>query len=593
MSKPGTTSISPLLRTCSSLYTRLTRLERLALSLDPFEEELEDPVEGIRDIFLLGTPLVSLYNLLPPHYPRIKLDSEVFADDEHSRRLSVALFATNASQFLRCERFNWDDLKSGDGLQKAAQAVHLILDKCSEAGQAIEFVEIEHMTDNSRILGPPTRLLEQWEDWVRQTIQSEREYVEQIGVLEEYSMDPEIRASLGKEIVDYVFPRNFFTFMRKFCIRMESTRTLPWWEQCWGRLFTGYAEDIGILYKIYCVNRILAQEKLQELKNSSLEFPKGHVTLLLDAPFKHLTAYLKRLETLIFLSASLEHPHHLVLVDARDAIERKLDSVAAAQEEAVTEQKVESLQTRIVDWKGLNPTNPSELGGFLHEGQLLVRKNDVFQLLYVFLFQQILMYCDEVLPEPSRRGKRKLSSASISNASDEAVVPRKLNIKGCIRTSRITKIRTSTMERMEGSRSKLYSVVTLVAGHETLALICQTAAQMSEWHRSLDYALESTMTIAITSPHPGSGPDNTPTAKALARVHLDDGTFMIALIHPVQFDELVTTIERRLRRLGRIRTRDTSVGMKAGDGSTVPITSGDDCGGLFSTDNVTELYVQS
>ncbi|KAL0060407.1 Guanine nucleotide exchange factor for Cdc42p [Marasmius tenuissimus] len=578
MSKPDTTSISPLLRTCSSLYTRLTRLERLELSLDPFEEELEDPVEGIRDIFLLGTPLVSLYNLLPPHYPRIKLDLEVFADDEHSRRLSVALFAMNASQFLHCERFNWDDLKSDDGLQKAAQAVHLILDKCSEAGQAIEFVEIEHMTDNSRILGPPTRLLEQWEDWVRQTIQSEREYVEQIGVLEEYSMDPEIRASLGKEIVDYVFPRNFFTFMRKFCIRMESTRTLPWWEQCWGRLFTGYAEDIGILYKIYCVNRILAQEKLQELKNSSLEFSKGHVTLLLDAPFKHLTAYLKRLE-------------HWSMPETQSS--RKLDSVAAAQEEAVTEQKVESLQTRIVDWKGLNPTNPSELGGFLHEGQLLVRKNDVFQLLYVFLFQQILMYCDEVLPEPSRKGKRKLSSASISNASDEAVVSRKLNIKGCIRTSRITKIRTSTMERMEGTRSKLYSVVTLVAGYETLALICQTAAQMSEWHRSLDYALESTTTIDITSPHPGFGPNNTPMAKALARVHLDDGTFMIALVHPVQFGELVTTIERRLRRLGRIRTRDTLVGMKAGDGSTVPITPGDDCGGLFSTDNVTELYVQS
>ncbi|KAL0067244.1 Guanine nucleotide exchange factor for Cdc42p [Marasmius tenuissimus] len=581
MSKPDTTSISPLLRTCSSLYTRLTRLERLELSLDPFEEELEDPVEGIRDIFLLGTPLVSLYNLLPPHYPRIKLDLEVFADDEHSRRLSVALFAMNASQFLHCERFNWDDLKSDDGLQKAAQAVHLILDKCSEAGQAIEFVEIEHMTDNSRILGPPTRLLEQWEDWVRQTIQSEREYVEQIGVLEEYSMDPEIRASLGKEIVDYVFPRNFFTFMRKFSYSDGVYQN-----------FT-MAEDIGILYKIYCVNRILAQEKLQELKNSSLEFSKGHVTLLLDAPFKHLTAYLKRLETLISLSASLEHPHHLALVDARDAIERKLDSVAAAQEEAVTEQKVESLQTRIVDWKGLNPTNPSELGGFLHEGQLLVRKNDVFQLLYVFLFQQILMYCDEVLPEPSRKGKRKLSSASISNASDEAVVSRKLNIKGCIRTSRITKIRTSTMERMEGTRSKLYSVVTLVAGYETLALICQTAAQMSEWHRSLDYALESTTTIDITSPHPGFGPNNTPMAKALARVHLDDGTFMIALVHPVQFGELVTTIERRLRRLGRIRTRDTLVGMKAGDGSTVPITPGDDCGGLSSTDNVTELYVQS
>ena len=113
------------LRACSSLYTRLMQWDRLVLSLElPAEEEPDDPLTNIRDLFLLGTPLVSIYNLLPPHYPRIKLDLEILAEDEHSRRLSVALFAMNTEQFLHSDPFSWDDLSCDDGLQKVSWFLH-------------------------------------------------------------------------------------------------------------------------------------------------------------------------------------------------------------------------------------------------------------------------------------------------------------------------------------------------------------------------------------------------------------------------------------------------------------------------------------
>ncbi|KAL0573436.1 Guanine nucleotide exchange factor for Cdc42p [Marasmius crinis-equi] len=593
---------------CSSLCNRLRQLDPsrlgLAVSLRILSEESEDPVTGIRNLFLFGTSLVSIYNLLPLHYPRIKLDLEVFADDEHTRRFAVALFAMNAEQFLQCARFSYDDLKSEAGLQKAVQAVHLILDKCSEAGQVV----VKQEYPGELVAVSPTRSQEQWDAWVKHTIELERQYIQQIGMLEEYSKHPVISDTLGEEIIDYVFPRKFFTFIRKFYIRMECTQSLPWQEQRWGRIFTSYV--LGGNIQVSFIAEIYA-DKHQQVAGLKLSDP--FVAKLLDTPFKHLSDYLKGLEALVPLSVSLEHPHHAALLDAQCAVEEKLESIVAAQNEAMTEQKLESLKRRIIDWKGLDPNNPSEFGLFLFEDQLLVRRNDVLQSLSVFLFQDALIYCDEMLPEPSRRGKRKLSSASISNPG-ETTTENKLNVKGWVRTSRITAIKTSTMERPEGtfvavykytrnptlvagnlgSRSKVYSVLTLVTSHETVALACKSMTQMRDWHQLLNRARASGTTIVLTNnpPESTSSPVSS-TIKALAKVHLDDSTFMIALSYPVEFGELITTIERKVRRLGMFREADSnlSVRMRNGDGSMIPVTSSKDLRDLFSQEVVMELHV--
>ncbi|KAG7093954.1 hypothetical protein E1B28_007587 [Marasmius oreades] len=586
----------------SSLCHRLLSLN--LVSLPEFATFEDDPVTGIRDTFSLGTPLVTLYNLLPPHYPRINLDLEVFTGDEHCRRLAVALFSMNVEQFLHCERFSYNDLQDMDGLRKAALAVHLILDKCSEAGLlAIARYPYprELLPSVSQI--QPTRSEEQWNEWVEQTVTFEREYIEHIALLEGCSKALAINNVLDQKIIDHVLPKKFFTFTRKMCVRMECTRALPWQQQCWGRLFTGYAEDIGIMYRIYCVNTILARERLLSailevsgLKVTDLRLSNVSIAQLLETPFRHLSQYVKQLEALIPISASIAHSHHTTLVVARDMIRRKLHSIVTAQEEATTKQKLASLKLRILDWKGLDPSNPSEFGFLLCEDQLLLRKNGVLRTLWIFLFRNILIYCDETLPEPgnsSRRGKRKLSTATVApSPAKDSTTETNLDMKGYIHIARIKDISTSTMIRTEESRLRVYNALLLSTDIETIALAYPSKTQMHEWHQMLEGARSASTPMSMAS------------VKALAKVYLDDvsSTFMIALSYPVRYDDLMANIEMKMRRLGFLQTqsdqsqyqRHLVVDRVAGNGLLVRVTSNndDDIVEAFFPGSITELHVQ-
>ncbi|KAF9269059.1 hypothetical protein L218DRAFT_983692 [Marasmius fiardii PR-910] len=607
--------------TPSSFSFLCHRLSTLNLALPELTAFEENPVVGIRDAFSLGTPLVTIYNLLPLHYPRINIDLEVLNDDDHSRRLAVALFAMNVEQFLGCERFSYDDLQSIGGLHKAVLAVHSILDKCSEVGTIV----VKH-AHSGQFTMPSImshiHLEEKWIDWVKQTISSERQYIKHIGLLEAYSKALIAHDALDEDIINHVFPQKFFTFTRKMCVRMECTSTLPWQEQCWGRLFTDYTEDIGIMYRIYCVNRIVAQERLlaaiQQISSTEIPetLPNMSIAQLLDIPYVHLLEYAKQLEVFIPISASVAHPHHTTLVAARDTIHRKLHGIVIAQEEATTQQKLESLKRRITDWKGLNPTNTSKFGAHLCEDQLLLRKNGVLQTLWIFLFRNLLIYCDEALPllEPSSlrhgRGRRKLSSATAapSSAKDDKTEIN-LDIKGYIHIAQIRDIGTSTIVRTEGSELREYNALTLTSSKgtdlETIALVYRSERHMRKWHRLLESARStSTPRSVATSIKALARSTSTPmpittSVKTLAKVHLDDvkSTFMIALSYPVKYDDLMASIEMKMRRLGLLQDqnqRHLVVSRVAGNGSLVRLTSDNDAGQVewFSPGSVTELYAR-
>ncbi|EEB95652.1 hypothetical protein MPER_05339 [Moniliophthora perniciosa FA553] len=105
---------------------------------------------------------------------------------------------------------------------------------------------------------------------------------------------------------------------------MDCIAEQPWLEQRWDRFFKKTRVDLGITYRIYCVNRILASETLDSLE---LDNVPGHAVsresfiALLDAPLGHLSEYSKNLKTLISVSAEVHHPYHEELLASHDILD--------------------------------------------------------------------------------------------------------------------------------------------------------------------------------------------------------------------------------------------------------------------------------
>uniref|UniRef100_A0A0W0FY16 PH domain-containing protein n=1 Tax=Moniliophthora roreri TaxID=221103 RepID=A0A0W0FY16_MONRR len=600
-SPTSTIAATPLstYETCAALYLRLRSLRVYSALQDLYD----DPVACIRNLFLSGTPLTFIYNLLPPHYPRINLDIEVLSHDDHSKRLAVALFALHVNQFLRCEMFTYEELSHEEGLHKAVDAVHLILDKVYDSG--LPLVEPDH--ENTPVPLSPylsnfakssMSAEDKWMDCVRQMIVCEHKYLNKIELLKQYTRTLVERQVLSEELAERVFTKKTFTFMRKHLTQMDCIAEQPWLEQRWDRFFKKTKIDLGITYRIYCVNRILASETLDNIKLDNVKVPGYAVSresfiALLDAPLDHLSEYSANLKALISVSAEVYHPYHEELLASRDTLNFK--GVFVAVREAKTGLVCRRLEGLISNW---NDMSVHTLGLFVREEELLVRKHDVFQRLNVFLFDNILFYCDEELPEPlvtSRKGKRKLSSASARSEISETSSATSLHIKGHIICSNIQHIERSEMER-NGSQ---YYALTIIDGSEGICLVCQAEDQMQSWLSALENCRQTYVPGTLAS-LPDHGQPKSPDATAsvggagLVKVHIHGNSFMFNASSLGKYQDLAENIARKMRRLGGtlLDDRRPIVKVLAPDRTFVTITPASNLPELFSQGSTVHLYVE-
>jgi cell division control protein 24 len=99
-------------------------------------------------------------------------------------------------------------------------------------------------------------------------------------------------------------------------------------------------------------------------------------------------------------SSPTEYPLYDDLVEGSAAAKRVTDKINEAQRRAENIQTVQTLQTRVEDWKGHHLGN---FGDLLLDDIFLVTKSEVDREYHVFLFEKIILCCKEAVVIPSKK----------------------------------------------------------------------------------------------------------------------------------------------------------------------------------------------
>ncbi|KAF5355349.1 hypothetical protein D9758_006095 [Tetrapyrgos nigripes] len=646
------TSTDNLRASCAALRSNLLSLKNFASRYLYELLDADDPKLSIQTLCRSALPLCYLFNLLPEQFfPKIDVDLE--ATDEHSRSIAIALFAMNAKRVLGCQYFTLGEILHEDteGLQKAVNAlsaiIHLLPDSEFDRGTTPSpsnpAISVSGSTAHPASSDFTDTLNETiWKNRVRTMLNSERRYVKAVEVIERYSVAlREHGPESIQETVAHVFPKKFFTFIRKFCIQLECTAQLPPQNQRWGRLFADTAMDIQILYKIYCVNRILAETKLHEQDTRLLQMQahpssSSSITQLLDRPLEHLSDYEYFFDALVAASDS-DNAHYEELLTGRAIIKATVAGVHFAQKQTKTQEIIEMLKSRVSDWKDLII---DDAGFFDRRGTFLVRINEGAPLYSEFyLFEkELVFFHDRLTTTTSRVGGRRKTVSSTINPSAK---PMPLNLTCHVPATQVESI-TLSFQSNGGSFSRAYSEdiisspsiyeLAISSRSDTLAVMFQGQDRAKLWQTSIERcrteALAHEAKSGSPSPSqfnaqlakshamaPGLSPDKQPHPEVLdisdvsptkdrfaaisnekriiVRLNLGNSDFHIHVDLPVTYEELMMRIWWKLKLCrGRMQFDYPTVSYLDVDGREEVITPKKDLTSIFSQGPPTVLYVR-
>ncbi|KAF9078235.1 hypothetical protein BDP27DRAFT_1311016 [Rhodocollybia butyracea] len=555
-----------LYKDCVSLQSRLFSLPGFALYSDLLD--LADPIDCIHRLFILGIPLCHLWNLLPSRkFPKIELDFTL--GQEYTRRFAIAQFASSVHLVFRSDHFNIDDLLTSEtnaGFDKAVRALSVVLD---------ELRSNEYKGPSHANLKEPTSIDDEAYSIVAHLLQSERNHVAEMELLEKFCSILADIGTLDAKTLSLVFPKKLFIFARKFRIRLECVAQMPWKEQNWGAPFIAHAMDIAMNLRIHCVNWILVKPALAGLDMESLQIPDFTATpvsveALVSKPLHHLFEYQLILGDLMRISAATNHKHHEELNLGIASIQQVMDRIMNAQREAVSNQTIQTLQTRIANWRDLDA---NKLGQLIIEGSLLTRRNNILQNFDVFLFEKFLLLCSETLPPPasSRLGRRKVSSASIPPSRGNM-----LYIEHYFTTRDISIISQSQFYRAQNDSIRKYFELVLAIGTDVISLLYLTEHDMQEWHDKPFHTRRKlsmgTLTNLENGPLPKSIASLTSAEySAFVKLYFGGNIFVLSIPLPVRFEELMERIDKKLRHFPGWSREMRNVSHTDADGHTIII----------------------
>ncbi|KAJ4473653.1 hypothetical protein J3R30DRAFT_3707582 [Lentinula aciculospora] len=606
-------------RNCLDLQTRLLSLPGFAIYSEALLDS-PDPVVCIRQVFRSGIPLCHLFNLLPTRlYPRIDLDLATLHNESYAQRLAIAQFALRVHHAFKCDHFTLSDILLSEltsGFDKVLNAVSIVVDHLSltEVSQGPKSLKHYHSSSSNRLLPQNNDCSGKIND----LLTSERNYVAKMETLKNFSNALAATEILDSESISLIFPKKMFVFARKFRIQLECIAQLPMEDQDWGTPFVSHAMDLTMNLRIHCVNWILLKPALADFDMGSLQIPgfqatSESVNTLVSAPLERLSYYHKFLEKFISLSASTNHKNLKEQRLGVTCIQQVMDTIQKAQKKATSDQVCETLKTRIADWQGLSIDS---LGQLILEDHLLTRRNDILQNFHVFLFENALMLCDEILPplptNNSRIGRRRVSSVSTPPSKDNT-----LYIKDHISIRAITNASRTEFRRLQDDGLRLFFELTLFMGGHVLSLLYPDHDDMQRWFyelqpvqqrkeetkhkgingsQSQDVVRPSTRLNIPTQRKRASSYSGTLTdiengplpesllslplivhRSAFVKLHFGGNSFVLLVPLPVEFEDLLDRIDKKLRFLpewtleGTIITHTSANGHVVSIGPTTPL----------------------
>ncbi|KAI0066248.1 hypothetical protein BV25DRAFT_1975938 [Artomyces pyxidatus] len=509
-----------LYQQCSSLRSRLLRIHGFdrffAIAAPPDSSRRStDPVTQLWDCFSLGTPLCYLFNLLPPPVQPIPIETDpnmipdIHAD--RTKKRAIALFAMQVKQLDHAEQFTVTDLwdrNSTDGFVKVINTVTHLVDRLPEDVSAplspsttlASHDSIDTLVPDTPSIPVPANAQEAARNnIVRELVETERKYVQDLEVMQKYSNSLSQSSTIDQDTIHLLFPNlnKLLNFQRKFLIRLEGTAEMAWTDQRWGLLFTDNEEEFAV-YEPYCANytnasELMIMEEQNLMKFSHLINAKSELPAFLIKPVQRICKYPLLLDSLLKASSPAEYPHYDELKAGSAAAKRITDKINEAQRRAENVQTVQSLATRVDDWKG---HHVSQFGELLLDDIFMVTKSEVDREYHVFLFERIILCCKEApAVGPNKKVGKSNSILKKPQGAPAATPPppgsskkrtTPLLLKGRIYLNNVTEAKSTS-----GGGS--YSVQIWWKGDDDLeffTLRCRNEEQVRQWETQVKRLIE-------------------------------------------------------------------------------------------------------
>lgn len=392
---------------------------------------------------------MTIYNSLQPAEPLV-IDEEKTPPPKRAKMAAFKFVQACLKdlQLLPGECFVISDLFGNDttGFVKVTQVINIVLDQAEEKGLLLEADHAgENGTEPSSTPAPAGKLSYR-EHVVRELVDTERKYVQDLENLHDLKKIIEEKGVIPGDVVHDIFLNinAILDFQRRFLIKIETTNSKPEAEQKWGASFKDYEDAFGI-YQPFIANQRKAADiaKREFDKISQADHPVVVDFNTLDGfllkPMQRLVKYpmlLKDLrdktgaddETKADLTSGIESSNK-VLGRANAAVDKELRSEA-----------LQELIVRVDDWK---QHQVDQFGDLLLHGVFTVvtGKSDVEKEYTIYLFERILLCCKEINPNKKQKDKLKLDKkAPDKRATTGSYKGSKLQLKGRIFMTNVTDV---------------------------------------------------------------------------------------------------------------------------------------------------------
>ncbi|CAK7262620.1 Guanine nucleotide exchange factor for Cdc42p [Sporothrix epigloea] len=491
-----------LYQICVALKHRLAQVPGFEVYLQELEH-LEcdvtrgDPVEGLWQMFRSGLPLLAIYNALQPPEPLELAENDMEASEMKRSKIATFKFIRACLSDLNIpapECFVIADLIGTDttGFVKVTTVVNHVLDLAKERGLLL------HVQDSpdEEVSGPTSQL--SYRDYiVRELVDTERKYVQDLENLHDLKKTLEQRGIINGDIVHQIFLNinAILDVQRRFLIRIESTNSAPQKDQKWGNPFVAFEDSFNI-YQPFIANQRIAAQLAQNCfdKISSANHPVACDFNTLDGfllkPMQRLVKYPLLLKD---LRKKSELEEELIDLDAGIAsAERALQKANEAVDRDLLDEAMEDMVYRVDDWKN---HRVDQFGKLILHGvhTVITGKSEQEKDYEIYLFECILLCCKEITPNKIKDKKDKTKTAGPRARNKNA----KLQLKGRIFMNNVTEV-------LFFSRPGSYTVQIWWKGDpgvENFVIKFQNEESMKKWAAGLD------MQRKLNAPRPDQSPD--------------------------------------------------------------------------------------
>ncbi|SCV73192.1 BQ2448_7117 [Microbotryum intermedium] len=449
-----------------------------------------DPVSRSLHTLRLGSSLCFLFNALGLDH-QLEINPKATTSNLKACQRGTAHFIMACKQDLKwpdSQLFAIHELYGEDtnGVVKVIHTVDLLLDMLEIQGALLEpMAESDPVKWTSGPSDERTMI-------VREILDSERKYVQDLEVLQDYQRQVQANEVLSQDQVHALFLNlnTLADFQRRVLIGFEANASRPPEEQRFGNLFLQMEEHFSV-YEPYCANLTSAQELAMEENASLLRLahvldPVSELAPLLIKPVQRICKYPLLIGSLL-RNTPEESPYYGELKAGHAAIMRVTDRVNEMKRREENHQAVLDLRKRVEDWKGHDIDSFGEL--LLHD-VFNVQKSDSEREYFVYLFERIILCCKEAGPVGRRSGRAGSVKGKPAGRKVSGLV-----LKGRIYVHNVT----GTTATHRTSQNLLEIRWRGDVGEEAFTIKCRSEDVLKHWEKSVAKAVDEVVTRRRTN----------------------------------------------------------------------------------------------